>query len=41
VNVTEIGIGAAVRNALVVLVLGVAIAAGFRYLDRRLASAPR
>jgi hypothetical protein len=40
-NVTDIGFGTAVTNALVVVVLGVAIAAGFRFLDRRLAAVPR
>lgn len=39
-DVTDIGLGAAVRNALIVVVLGVAFAAGFRFLDRRLGPAP-
>jgi hypothetical protein len=40
-DVTEIGFGAALRNALLVVVLGVVLAAGFRFLDRRLGAAPR
>jgi hypothetical protein len=40
-DVTEIGFGAALRNALLVVVLGVVLAAGFRFLDRRMAPAPR
>jgi hypothetical protein len=36
-DVTEIGFGAALRNAVVVVVLGVVLAAGFRFLDRRMA----
>ena len=40
-DVTEIGFGAALRNAVVVVVLGVVLAAGFRFLDRRMAAVPR
>jgi len=40
-DVTDIGFGAAMRNAVLVVVLGVVFAAGFRFLDRKLAVAPR
>lgn len=40
-DVTDIGLLAALRNALYVVVLGVVIAVGFRLLDHKLAPAPR
>ena len=40
-DVTVIGFGTALRHAVVVLVLGVVLAAGFRFLDRRMTAAPR
>jgi hypothetical protein len=40
-DVTDIGFGAALRNAVVVVVLGLVLAAGFRFLDRRMAAVPR
>jgi hypothetical protein len=40
-DVTEIGFGTALRNAALVVVLGVVLAAVFRLLDRRLPAAPR
>lgn len=40
-DVTEIGLGAALRNGVVVVVLGVVLAGGFRFLDRRMAAVPR
>ena len=40
-DVTAIGLGVALRNAVVVVVLGVVLAAGFRFLDRRMAAVPR
>jgi hypothetical protein len=40
-DVTEIGFGTALRNAGLVVVLGVVLAAVFRLLDRRLPAVPR